>query len=251
MRTIELTMVTKKKKMRDNSQLLRTVIQSWLGIKDSDYASHDITNTLTHAGITHLMEHFTMLTEEDIDALMIPATTRNSSAQPLSIINKRLLKAILSFYHTLSRAKGEPYNVGKVKREVFQAFKITEYDPSATIVPRFVKKRKSEDPDIANWKKAIRPAKSDFKDLKDDAHWGLHREHVKTTLKSQGLLHLIDEKFVPSKQDLDKLQQNWLYKIFQDTLKTPGTKSVVKAHLGDMDTCKIWADKKGENVVVK
>ena len=75
--------------------------------------------------------------------------------------------------------------------------------------------------------------------------------HVKTTLKSQGLLHLIDEKFVPSKQDLDKLQQNWLYKIFQDTLKTPGTKSVVKAHLGDMDTCKIWADKKGENVVVK
>ena len=81
-------------------------------------------------------------------------------------------------------------------------FRITEYDPSATIVPWFVKKKKSEDPDIANSKKAIRPTKTDFK---DDAHWALHREHVKTTLKSQGLLHLIDESFVPTNQDLDRL----------------------------------------------
>ena len=53
---------------------------------------------------------------------------------------------------------------------------------------------------------------------------------------------MIDENFVPPNQDLDKLQQNWLYKIFQDTLRTPGTQSIVKAHLGDMDTCRIWAE---------
>ena len=108
-----------KKRMKSDGQLLRTVIQTWLGIKDSDYGNHDITNALTHAGIIHFMEHFTMLTEEDIDSLMIPASTRNSPAHPLSIINKRLLKAILSFYHTLSRDKGEPYNVGKVKKQAF------------------------------------------------------------------------------------------------------------------------------------
>ena len=199
-------MVTKKKRMKDNSQLLRTVIQAWLGIKDSDYVNYDITNTLTHAGIIHFMEHFIMLTEEDIDALIIPASTRNSPAHPLSIINKRILRAMLSFYHTLSRDEGEPYNVTKVKKEAFHLFRITEYDPSATIVPWFVKKKQTEDPDVANWKRTVRPAKTDFKDLKDDAHWALHREHVKTTLQSQGLLHLIDENFVPLNQDLDKLQ---------------------------------------------
>ena len=229
-------MVTKKKRMKDDRQLLRTVIQTWLGIKDSDYATHDITNALTHAGVINFMEHFTMLTEADIDALMIPASTRNSPPQSLSVINKRLLKAMLSFYHTLSRDKGKPYSIGKVTKEAFNIFRVTEYDPSATIVPWFVKKKRTEDPDIANWKKAVRPTRGDFKDLKEDTHWALHREHVKTTLKSQGLLHLIDEKFTLANQDLDKLQQNWLYKIFQDTLKIPGTRSIVKAHLGDMDT---------------
>ena len=150
-------MVLKKTRMKSDGQLLRTVIQTWLGIKDSDYGNHDITNALTHAGIIHFMEHFTMLTKEDIDSLMIPATTRNSPAQPLSIINKRLLKAMLSFYHTLSREKGEPYNVTRVKKEAFNLFRITEYDPSATIVPWFVKKKKTEDPDIANWKRTVRP----------------------------------------------------------------------------------------------
>ena len=164
-------MVSKKKRMKSDGQLLRTVIQTWLGIKDSDYGNHDITNALTHAGIIHFMEHFTMLTKEDIDSLMIPATTRNSPAHPLSIINKSLLKAMLSFYHTLSREKGEPYNVTRVKKEAFHLFRITEYDPSATIVPWFVKKKKTEDPDVANWKRTVRPAKTDFKDLKDDAHW--------------------------------------------------------------------------------
>ena len=28
----------------DNSQMLRNVIECWLGIKESDYATHDITN---------------------------------------------------------------------------------------------------------------------------------------------------------------------------------------------------------------
>ena len=175
-------MVTKKKRMKRNSQLLRTVIQTWLGIKDSDYASHDITNTLIHTEIVYFMEHFTMLTEEDIDALVIPASTRNSPAHPLSIINKRLLKAMLSFYHTLSREKGEPYNVTRVRKEAFNSFRITEYDPSATIVPWFIKKKKAEDPDVANWKRTVRPAKTDFKDLKKDAYWAIHREHVKTNL---------------------------------------------------------------------
>ena len=183
-----------------------------------------------------------MLIEADIDALIIPASTRNSLAQPLLVINKRLLKVVLSLYHTLSREKGSPYNVLKVKQEIYDKFRVSAYDPSAPIVPWFVKKKNAEDPDIANWKKAIRPSKSDYKDLKDDTHWTFHSEHVKTTLKSQGLLHLIDEKYVPENADLDKLQQNWLYKIFQDTLKMPSTKSIIKAHLGDMDTCKIWKE---------
>ena len=134
-------MVTKKKRMKDDRQLLRTVIQTWLGIKDSDYASHDITNALTHAGVIHFMEHFTLLTEADINALMIPASTRNSLPQPLLVINKRLLKVVLSFYHTLSREKGSEFNVSKVKKEIFDNFRVSRYDPSAPIVPWFVEKK--------------------------------------------------------------------------------------------------------------
>ena len=90
-------MVTKKKKGKDDKYLLRTVIQTWLGTIDSDYANHDITNALTHAGVTEFYGHFILLTETDIDALLIPASTRNSLAQPLSVINKRLLKVQLKW----------------------------------------------------------------------------------------------------------------------------------------------------------
>ena len=235
-------MVTKKKKMKTDGQLLRHVLQTWLEIKDADYANHDITNALTHAGVIGFYKHFVLLTEPDIDTLIIPASTRSRMPQHLSVINKRLLKLVLSLYHTISRENGKSYDVSKVRKVTFDEYRVTDYDPSAPIVPWFVKKRNAEDPDIANWKKAIRPSRGDFKELKDDTHWNLHSEHVKTTLQSQGLLHLIDEKFVPKNTDLDKLQQNWLYKILQDTLKTPSTRSIIKAHLGDMNTRKIWKE---------
>ena len=88
-------MVTKKKKVKTDGQLLRNVLQTWLDIEDADYASHDITNALTHAGVIGFYKHFVLLTESDIDALIIPASTRNRMPQHLSVINKRLFILIL------------------------------------------------------------------------------------------------------------------------------------------------------------
>ena len=89
-------------KMSDD-RMLKYVIQTWLGINDIDYANHDITEALTHAGIVRFVDHFTMLREKDIDELVVPAATRNTSHQPLSLVNKTLLKVILRFYHILER----------------------------------------------------------------------------------------------------------------------------------------------------
>ena len=54
-------------------------------------------------------------------------------------------------------------------------------------------------------------------------------------------MHLI-EKHVPNDLELDKVQRQWLCKIMQDTFEEPVAKSIVKAHLDDMDTRAMWKE---------
>ena len=169
-------MMTKKKlKVKNQSKmgddkLLKHEIQTWLGIKDTNYATHDITNALTHAGIVRFVDHFTMLREKDIDELVVPATTRNTSHQPLSLVNKTLLKVMLRFYHSYSRKEGSPPDVLRANKSTFNAFRVTEYNPDKPFVRWFEIVKETEDPDLANWKKSTKPTRSDYKEFRDEAN---------------------------------------------------------------------------------
>ena len=58
-------------KMND-VKLLSHVIKTMLGLSTQDYSKHDIANALVHAGVERFVEHFSILTEKDIDNLMVP-----------------------------------------------------------------------------------------------------------------------------------------------------------------------------------
>ena len=220
----------------NDERMLSHVIKTMLGLSTQDYSKHDIANALVHAGVERFVEHFSILMEKDIDNLMVPGGTRNQMATPLSIMNKRLLKTILSFYHELSRNIGKAAKIHKVSRDVFNAYRVNQYNPQAPIIPWFSKKKGSDDPELVNWMKTVRPSQGDYKELKDDAHWLKHKEHVLTTLRAHGLLHIINSNHVVKNIEVDELQKSWFYKVLQDTMKAASAKTIVTAHLRDMDT---------------
>ena len=120
-------MVRKKTNMINDTQLLKTTLKSWLKISDADYPTHNITDALTHAGVTKFMDDFTILSEQDIDSLVVSGATRNSPKVPLSVIDKRRLKMVLSFYHEYSRRLGGPADVTKVTRDAFNLYRVSGY----------------------------------------------------------------------------------------------------------------------------
>ena len=136
--------MTKNKKGNPDTRLLKGTIQSWLGIKEVDYQDHDITNALNHAGVTKFIEDFTILTKQDIVSLVVPARkgTRSSTVTPLSVINKRLLKVMLAFYHDYSRRSGQPGDVSKVSQKIFHLYRITQLFPSYHGLTRRMKTQK-------------------------------------------------------------------------------------------------------------
>ena len=93
--------------MSADSRLLRYCIQELLDISAADYGGHDITRALMAAGIIGFYEHFSILSENDIELLYVPAKTRGQAGYPLSLMDKQDLRAILAFFHDASATKGK------------------------------------------------------------------------------------------------------------------------------------------------
>ena len=65
---------------------------------------------------------------------------------------------------------------------------------------------------------------------------------METSLKAMDLGHAIDPNHVPECADLDKKQNAWLYKTFQDKLVEPTARSIVTKHLVDQNCRDIWKE---------
>ena len=70
------------------------------------------------------------LSEPDIDQL-----TDADSGLPLPILWRRKLKIILACYHHTSREKGKSISVHSITPNLFNLFRISDYDPNEPIIP--------------------------------------------------------------------------------------------------------------------
>ena len=151
-----------------------------------------------------------------------------------------VLRALLAFYHHMSHMKKGAVNIAKYSPTAFKEFRKKAYDPSKPIVPWSLMTNTNEG--LSNWNKLNRPNAKDFKPFREVSQWYEYKESIQITLESQGLSHLVDDKFAIVDKDLDEAQRKFLYKAFKDCFIHHEAKSIVKAHKEDKDTRKIWKE---------
>ena len=93
----------------------------------------------------------------------------------------------------------------------YDEFRMSVYNPYDKILPwktPLTKKLTAEEEELANWKKSVKPNAKDYPLFKDEALWIKYQEKFTTTIRGQGLEHLIDRSYVVSNPELDEKQCN-------------------------------------------
>jgi len=228
-----------------DEQRILHVLTQFLDIPaDANFHNQPIVQALRHAGITHFNRDFICLSEDDIWDLRAPAPTAGDPPE-IPKIHYRKLIITLSLFHHGSRESKQRIDIRKVSKARFDSYKTDTFRSKLEIIPWNVplpNTHLSSHED--QWKRTIKPNKSDYKELKDVAYWLTWKEQFESTIKGHGLYHLIQEDYeVPITLSVqDGLQRDWMYSIFVDKLLEPAVKKIVKSHIRDHDTRAIWKE---------
>ena len=221
---------------------LKHALVELLGIAPNTYDDDDVTKALAYAGITRFNADLIGLTELDIMSLTIPGAQVQDTHRPLQTAMRRKLVILLAFYHAASRGRKGAISITTTTKQMYDSFRVGEYDPNKEIVPWNTPDAVSKNDELMQWKKTVRPSKGDYKEFRDEAQWTRTKERIITTLQAQGIAHLVQDGFVVTNTPLDEAQQAWLYKVFQDIMQAPTAKTIVTKHLATKDTRAVWAE---------
>ena len=211
--------------------------------QDRDVLRH----ALRHSGVTKFEAHFLLMSKDDIMDLMLPPRRSTNGGilapMPLEVILRRSLVIVLSLYHHLSKFNKRALVAQELSRQAFDTYRVKFYNPDAHIVRWNAKISKaSDDPEVAAWRRSVRPSPKDYAHFKDEAQYVRWRDKTYATLDSHGLRHVIQKGFVPDNPNVYEAQQAWFYKVLQDCMICPGAKSIVMKHTLDKDTRLIWEE---------
>ena len=110
---------------RDHSRLL-TVLGNLLGIARADLIRHPIRLALCREGFIGFNSDFIHLTDSAIDCLTyeVPLNDRTPRVMIVDLHSRDKLKirAILAYYHAVSKLNGGAVNMTKEKLQTFRAF---------------------------------------------------------------------------------------------------------------------------------
>jgi hypothetical protein len=118
------------------------------------------------------------------------------------------------------------------------------YDPDDPPPPFFVKTKADieKSKEELEWQKIIKPSKSDYKELKDEATWATYKEGFVMTYKAHNMEHLFDESYVPKNETVFASQQRWMYEIMRDKLRASPARKVVYRFADSANVAQLWKE---------
>ena len=238
------TRATAIRSLQKDQDALKHVCCNLLGEDDTawDTDSSTLKRSLANDGVETFKSGLLSLSESDIDQL-----TDADSGAPLPILWRRKLKIVLACYHSTSRQKEKSISIFSITPDLFNIFRISDYDPNEPILPWNSKNTpilKTRDDEVIQWQKTIKPNSKDYKVFKDEAYWARAKESFLDTIESHGLQDLVEDPdgFVPDNKELDEKKRKWLYKILTDVIMAPSAKNIVTKHRDTRDTRVLWKE---------
>ena len=86
---------------------------------------------------------------------------------------------------------------------------------------------------IESFNKGIRRDPKDYNNLDDQSKFLIWRRHVITTAPSHGVFNVLDETYKPTTEEANqllKLQSQFLYKVFESTVKLSQGRLIIRQH---------------------
>ena len=226
----------------EDKKILKQVVSRFLGIPQDAYDDEPLVKALIYARILGFYEDFIGLTEGDIEGLQAPPDRNGGPFQPISPVHKRKLIMTLAMFHDGSRVRGGPLSMRKATKNHFDMYRISDYDSTKPIVPWNVALPDEHNKELIGWNKSIKRTSQDYPLFKQETSWLEVKDGFENTLASQSLEHLVDPNYVVVNKELDDSQRNWLYKVFEKTMKASMAKKIVKNHKETKDTRAIWSE---------
>jgi hypothetical protein len=224
-----------------DAQKLKHALCILLDADANNYNDDDMVKALIYAGVQGFNDDFICLTEADLIRLTIPGANPGDTHQPLPIAKVRKLIILSAFYQAACRTRKGMISIISTTKIQFDEYRTGQYDPNKPILPWNTPLVNPSD-ELSNWKKIAKPNRGDYKEFRDETTWSRSKERITTTLHAHDLHHLIDENHVPTNIPLDKIQSQWLYKIFQDIMQAPTAKTIVTNYLTSKDTRRCWKE---------
>jgi len=182
-------------------------------------------------------DDFILMNFEDIGALK----RRDGSDAPITAKNK--LRIMLSFYHFCSAVNSAAIDAKVMRKEAFDNFRISEYDPTAGLTIWSKINKEETKKEMQDWKKLNKPNARAYPELKDASNTQRWIEDFEDTAKAQDLEMMIGpEDYVPDNEELDQAQQKFFYKVLVDSVKPQAMKAIVYKHRATKNTRLIWKE---------
>jgi len=196
-------------------------------------------------GVTGFLEHLVPLGKYAVDALS--AMTDVHGFPLFTPVEVYLVEQSIQFYHHLCRTNGTAIDIKNIQVHTFQEFRTSVFDPTTPILPwgRVTSSPvTSNDSEVKEWKKNVKPSKSDYKEFKDGTFWPITREDYLQVMSAHNLDHMIDPdvRLNPPNKELYDLQANWMYNLMSNIMTEPMAKSIVQSYRDTKDIPAIWAE---------
>ena len=229
----------------DDSFRLAFVISRFVNIPPGDVATHDITRALVHDSVFTFFTDFVPMGKSAIMNLKIPAVapgTPDPTDTDLPRHYKSTLHAIVSFFHHICVEHGQQVDPLYYTKDEFDDYRISEYVPDHDLVPWKLTLKKRNESKETEWRKHIKPNITDYPIIKDETKSLKWKEEFVATIKAHGLEHHLDETYVVNSKDrtLYDQQETWLFKVFQRSMQTAKTKTIVNSYTDKQDTPEMW-----------
>ena len=241
----------------DDKRKLSMALNRWVDIPspafrsilDVGYDPHPIVEALNLQGI-NTWTLFVSMRESDIDDLRFNANLFNRIAYPtmrdviaadpqlvsLTIPHKSIIRAMIAFYHHISRIRQysvEPHKVAKTK---FDTYRTSIWDPNVPAIPWHLPDKvvTTEQKELLEWQRVAKPNFSDYPVLKEGTNIAQYLEKLDAAAEMHQMEKTLDVTYKLKNRELHKRKSQWMYNQFSKNAKHPAARAFVTAHSKDM-----------------
>ena len=149
----------------DDKRMLWHVLVRLLGIDPGEVKVHLLSNALRANGVKTFTGDLLTMSPDDI--MKLEAVRQRFQgvwlrAEIVPLVTRRKLVIAVACFHHYSRINGGNIDMRLVTQDMFDNFRTALYDPNNAIIPWKVKLPGEVNAE-AEWKKNVKPARSDYK----------------------------------------------------------------------------------------